>query len=227
MMTMRTNSPLLSRCLRFRCSYHTSSSAGDEKLAPLLVKIRSDLKSAMRNRDKDRCVKCSKRCLEFGSGVIETLTLILHRNRLNVIRTILGDATNFSHAALHHKPPETDSQVLVLLKTRLKLSKAAAADFRAAKRDDLSDLEESQIAVLQEYVGLVPVASDEEIKKLVAEIIDKQLREQTRLNSNTVTRDLLRTLDGKQVEMALVTRTIRDMLFDLQIRLNEPESQQS
>lgn len=103
--------------------------------------------------------------------------------------------------------------MLALLKTRLKLSKNAAAEFRAAKRDDLSEIEESQIAILQEYIDLVPVASDEEIKMLVADIIEKKLSEETKLNIGTVTKELLQTLDGKQVEMAVVTKTIRDMLL--------------
>lgn len=135
------------------------------------------------------------------------------RSRLNVIRAIIADANHFSHAALYHQPVESDSQMLALLKTRLKLSKNAAAEFRAAKRDDLSEIEESQIAILQEYIDLVPVASDEEIKMLVADIIEKKLSEETKLNIGTVTKELLQTLDGKQVEMAVVTKTIRDMLL--------------
>lgn len=137
-----------------------------------------------------------------------------YRSRLDVIRAILGDANNFAHSALKRQPIETDLQVLHLLKTRIKLSQAAAAEFRAAKRDDLSDKEESQIAVLQEYISLVPVASEEEIKRLATEIIERKIHEQALLSSASVIKELLGTLAGKQVDMAFVARTTRDMLLE-------------
>lgn len=145
-----------------------------------------------------------------------------YRSRLDVIRAILGDANHFAHSALKRKPIETDLQVLHLLKTRIKLSQAAAAEFRAAKRDDLSDKEESQIAVLQEYVSLVPLASEEEIKRLAAEIIEKKIHEQAHLSSAYVIKELLGNLAGKQVDMALVARTIRDKLLEVSNRTEIP-----
>lgn len=209
-MNIRTHSRLLSCCLRFRCSFSTSTPtyAG----SPLLAQIRSDLKTALQNRNSDRCVKGPKR----RQDVIDILVLILraplYRSRLSVIRAILCDASHFSHSSLKRKPIESDLQVLALLKNRVKLSKTAAAEFRAAKRDDLSDIEESQIAIFQEYISLVPVASEEEIKGRVAGIIEKKSLERKRLSSSSVIRELLWDLTGTQVDNAVMTKTVRDLL---------------
>ncbi|MCJ1469587.1 hypothetical protein MMC07_008222 [Pseudocyphellaria aurata] len=133
---------------------------------------------------------------------------------LDVIKAILNDVKLLSLEKLKNKPIEKDAQVLALLKLRHKHSKAAAVEFRAANRDDLSKIEESQIAILQEYINMVPTASDDEIKSLVAEIIGNRIRDLLTVNNDNVIKDLLRALDGKQVDMAIATRTVRDMVYD-------------
>lgn len=206
MMNFGTHSRLLSRCLRLRCSFSTYV------VPPLLARIRSDLKTALQNRNSDRCVKGPKRRQDVIDILVLILRMPLYRSRLSVIRAILCDASHFSHSSLKRKPIESDLQVLVLLKNRVKLSKTAAAEFRAAKRDDLSDIEESQIAILQEYINLVPVASEEEIKRRVAGIIEKKSLEGQRLSCSTVIQELLWALTGTQVDNAVMTKTVRDLL---------------
>ena len=111
-----------------------------------------------------------------------------------------------------------------LLQKRVKLSKSAAAEFHAARRDDLANSEESQITVFQEYIDSVPVASEEDIKSVVAEFLaelDKYLYEKQEVRNGEVTehnhaatKEVVARLDGKNVDMAVATKIIRTMLWD-------------
>lgn len=245
MMNLRTNSRLLRRCLRLRCSYSTSglddAPVPEPKSAPLLTKIRSDLMTAIRNRDKDRCVDSSKRCHSISFDIIGILVLTFrgsqYRNRLNAIRAILGDASHLSRTALYHEPVKSDSQILGLLQKRIKLSKSAVAEFRAASRSDLASSEEAQTAVFQEYISLVPVASEGDITSVVAEfiaeVIDKSLYEQQEVRNGAVTgrngaviKEVLTRLDGKNVDTAVVTKIVRTMLWDHEKKMQKLLSQQ-
>lgn len=245
MMNLRTNSRLLRRCLRLRCSYSTSgfddAPVSDLKPAPLLTQIRSDLMAAIRNRDTDRCVNSSKRCLNVCFDVIGILVLTFrgsqYSDRLNAIRAILGDASHLSRTALYHEPVKSDSQMLRILRKRVNRSKSAAADFHAASRDDLANSEESQTAVFQEYINLIPVASEEDIKSIVAEfiaeVIDKSLYKKQEVRNGSVTgrngaviKEVLTRLDGKNFDMTVVTKVVRTMLWDHEKEMQKIFSQQ-
>ncbi|KAF7504045.1 hypothetical protein GJ744_002874 [Endocarpon pusillum] len=129
------------RCVRqpkwlaLRGIRHTSTTS--EPAPPLLAKIRNDLKTAMRAKDK---------------------------SRLNVLRAILSDATNASKGP---SPIKTDVQVLALLRKRLAGSKAASEEFAQAKRDDLKAKQDEEIAVMDEYAGQVETVAEEDIARAV------------------------------------------------------------
>ncbi|MCJ1425539.1 hypothetical protein MMC29_003439 [Sticta canariensis] len=205
------------------------------------MKVRSDLMTAIRNRDKDRCVNSSIRCLNVSFDVIGILVLTFqgsqYSDRLHAIRAILGDANQLSRTALHHEPVKSDSQMLRLLQKRINLSKSAAVDFRAARRDDLANSEESQIAVFQKYINLVPVASEGDITSVVAEfiaeVIDKSLSTQEEVRNGAVTgrngtviKEVLTRLDGKNLDMKVVSKIVRTMLWDHEKKMQENPSQQ-
>ena len=65
----------------------------------------------------------------------------------------------------------SESQVLALLAKQAKANKAAAAEFEAAKRDDLREREEAQLAVLNEYISLIPTIPESEIAEAVTTIL--------------------------------------------------------
>ena len=127
--------------------------------------------------------------------------------------------------------------MLRLLQKRINLSKSAVVDFRAARRDDLANSEESQIAVFQEYINFVPVASEGDITSVVAEfiaeVIDKSLSKQEEVRNGAVTgrngaviKEVLTRLDGKNLDMKVVSKIVRTMLWDHEKKMQENPSQQ-
>ena len=65
----------------------------------------------------------------------------------------------------------SESQVLALLAKQAKSNKAAAAEFEAAKREDLRRKEEAQLAVLNEYISLIPTVPESEFAEAVTKIL--------------------------------------------------------
>lgn len=128
---------------------------------------------------------------------------------MNAVRGVLAEITNFSKM---NKPISTDAQIVAMLKSRAKLSKSASEDFRAAKRDDLREREEAQIAVLQEYIESVNMVSEEEILKLAAEAVTRLGLEGKGIFMGSVIKSLLEALDGRAVEMASVSRIVREVV---------------
>lgn len=111
-----------------------------------------------------------------------------------------------------NKSVSTDAQIVAMLRSRAKLSKSASEDFRAAKRDDLREKEEAQIAVLQEYIESVKMVSEEEILNLAADAVNTLKLEGRGIYMGSVIKNLLEALDGKPVEMASVSRIVRDVV---------------
>ena len=65
----------------------------------------------------------------------------------------------------------SESQVLALLAKQAKANKGAAAEFEAANRDDLREREEAQLAVLNEYIRLIPTVPESEFAEAVTTIL--------------------------------------------------------
>lgn len=94
----------------------------------------------------------------------------------------------------------------------MKSSAQARLDFIAARRDDLKESEEAQIAVLQEYLDSVVLPTDDAIEKAVAEVLRKLKQEGGQINMNTVIARLLKKggpLSGSPVSMSTVTRIVK------------------
>ncbi len=129
------------------------------------------------------------------------------------MRGILAEITNFSKI---NKPVTTDGQVIAMLRSRAKLSKSAAADFGSAQRADLKEMEDAQIAVLEEYIGSVEMVTEDEIAKLAADSTKILESKGKGIKQGMVIKNLLNALDGRPVEMANVTRIVRDTVHEWQ-----------
>ncbi|MCJ1405902.1 hypothetical protein MMC11_009133 [Xylographa trunciseda] len=162
-----------------------STSTVDIPAPPLLLKFKSDLKAAMKARDT---------------------------NRLNVLRGILAETTNASKTST---PLRTDIQLLSLLKKRAAASKAAAQEFGAAKRDDLKDNEEAQVAVLEEYASTIKTIEEHEVVETIAKVVGEMRTQGVSVNIGNVLKAVLGVggaLDGKPVEKAEVARIVKRVL---------------
>ncbi|KAK1594369.1 Yqey-like protein-domain-containing protein [Colletotrichum navitas] len=110
----------------------------------LLATLKTDLKTAMRAKDAPR---------------------------LSVLRSVLS-ATN--NAAKTNAPIATDAQLVALLRKTQRATQEAAAQFRAAGRDDLADKEDLQAKVMAEYIatsGVVTV-TEADVRVLIQKAIE-------------------------------------------------------
>ncbi|KAK6428802.1 hypothetical protein LTR95_015054 [Oleoguttula sp. CCFEE 5521] len=161
----------------------SASSAG---APPLLLKLRSDLKSALKARDAPR---------------------------LAVLRSLLAEVTNQSKTA---SPLQTDMQLLSLLRKRQASAETAKQEFERAGRGDLVEKEVEQEGILGEYVGAVETVSEEDVKARVAVEVAKMRTEgKGELKAGLVMKEILKkggVFEGKNVEKIVVARAVKDVL---------------
>ncbi|KAK3116502.1 hypothetical protein LTR53_003046 [Teratosphaeriaceae sp. CCFEE 6253] len=152
---------------------------------PLLLKLRTDLKTAMRAKDAPR---------------------------LDVLRALLADITN---AAKTSNPIATDMQLLSLLRKRLTASQTAKAEFVGAGRQDLAEKEGLQGSVLEEYAGGVKVVGVERVREVVRAMAEEGGEGGKGLGMGEVIKKLLGPggrLEGENVDRAEVARVVKEVL---------------
>ncbi|KAL8796417.1 MAG: hypothetical protein Q9195_001324 [Heterodermia aff. obscurata] len=138
-------------------------------------------------------------------------------NRLNVLRGFLAAADSASK--LEPAAMRSESKVLALLSKQAKLSKAAAAEFKLAKRGDLEGKEEAQLAVLQEYISLIHTVPEDEVAQTVAKILSTLKANGNRLHYGNVMRDLSGrngVYAEQALDMDLVSKIVKEQLQRIQ-----------
>ncbi|KAI9824109.1 MAG: hypothetical protein M1832_002179 [Thelocarpon impressellum] len=164
---------------------HCRQASTSTAAPPMLQRIRSDLKTALKAKDT---------------------------NRLNVLRSLLAETTNLAKTS---NPITTDVQLLSLLRKRSAASRTAAAEFDGAGRADLRDKEEAQVAVLEEYAGGVETVGLEEIGRVVGGEIERLRADGCRVDVGGVLKGVLGEgglLAGKPVERGDVARLVKEVL---------------
>lgn len=137
-------------------------------------------------------------------------TLAKDYGRLTVLRSIIAET---NQVASGPNPIKTDLQVLAMLKKRKAASQTAAKEFADHDRSELSEKENAQIAVLDEYVGSVQLMSKDEMTIIVNEVvagIPEDGRKQPR-----VMKELLQPggrLEGKPIEKAELAKVVQEVL---------------
>ncbi|KIH92338.1 hypothetical protein SPBR_03258 [Sporothrix brasiliensis 5110] len=173
------------RCCTQRRTY---SSEEDAPPPPLLAKLRGDLKTAMKAKDK---------------------------NRLTVLRAIMAATLNASKTA---NPVNTNAKVVALLRKTAKSSQDAVAEFRQAGREDLAEQEENQIKILEEYADSGGVKIDPaEVEAVAKEVLAKLKEERggATVKAGDVIKILVAPggpLDGKDVDRAEMARTVKNLV---------------
>jgi len=151
----------------------------------MLLKLRNDLKTAMREKDT---------------------------NRLNVVRNLLAEVTN---AAKTSSPIKSDLQLLSLLRKRAAASQTASKEFADAGRSDLKEKEDAQIAILGEYAGGVETMGINQIRDTVSRAIEEMRGAGGKVTSGDALKRLLAPggdFEGKPVEKADVARMVKEVL---------------
>jgi uncharacterized protein YqeY len=106
-------------------------------------------------------------------------------------------------------------QVLSILRKKLSASKTASQEFADAKRDDLKQKQDAEIAILDEYAGQVDTFSEDRISEVVEEVVKTMEGSSAKLNAGLVLKELFKpggTLQDKPVEKAQVAAIVKRRL---------------
>ncbi|KAI9848823.1 MAG: hypothetical protein M1837_006339 [Sclerophora amabilis] len=132
-------------------------------------------------------------------------------NRLSVLRAIIADLTNRAKTNSAAKNPSS-TLLLSVLSKHANSSRDAAAQFTAANRADLADKEISQANVLQEYIGGVETAGEEEMRTVVSELVKKKEGE-GKVDMARIREAAMKVLEEerrKALDMKALMRVIKD-----------------
>jgi uncharacterized protein len=173
-----------SRCLQSCRPYSAEASPAP----PLLAKIKTDLKTAMRAKDAAR---------------------------LSVLRTVLS-ATN--NAAKTSSPIKTDVQLVQLLRKTARGNREAAEEARAAGREDLIEKEEAQVKIIDEYIAASGVQSlnKDEMTDIVGKVLSEIKGEgvdEKRVSGELFKRLMAKDgpLDGKEVDRSEIAQIVKEL----------------
>ncbi|KAE8166736.1 hypothetical protein BDV40DRAFT_254425 [Aspergillus tamarii] len=155
---------------------------------PLMAKIRTDLKVAMRAKDTAR---------------------------LNVLRAIISETNNSLKTS---SPIQTDLQLLSLIRKRMAGAKDAAQQFANDNRPDLKESEEKNVTILEEYASQVETISLDDVKQIVAQEISRLKETGQKVEIGTLLKSLFApggALDGKPAERSEVAKVAREAVSAL------------
>ncbi|KAL8803700.1 MAG: hypothetical protein Q9182_003032 [Xanthomendoza sp. 2 TL-2023] len=174
----------------WRCAFSTSSLIRDAetRAPPLLAQLRTDMKDALKAKDK---------------------------TRLNVLRGILTETTSLEKES---KGVKTDKQLFKLLQRRRSASLNAAKEFQNAGRDDLTDKENQQISVLQGYLDGFHTTSADEVVEAIQMAVRELEVEGVTPKRERVRAILYRSggaFEDKILDDSLVAKTINRLVHEV------------
>ena len=127
-----------SACVRYATMRYSSTSASESVVLP---RLQSDLKAAMRSKNKPA---------------------------LNVIRSLQAEIINASKTA---KPIENDGTFYSLVQKQIKAANTAIEECTAAKRPDLVEKEQAHLDVLKKYADDIPKLSETELNGIIDQAV--------------------------------------------------------
>lgn len=169
-----------SYCLRRAFRLSAPTLLDQETRTPrLLLKLREDLKSALRAKDG---------------------------TRLDTLRGVLADVTNKAKSG-NAKTPSTDIEILSILRKRATISRQASDQFESSGRLDLKQKEDAQVRILEEYGGQVDEMTDSDIRDAVGKVIEELSKQDEKMRKSDAMKKLFgpngpladRNVDRKRV----------------------------
>lgn len=168
------------RCLRLPRYYSTETAAAPP---PLLSKLKSDLKTAMRAKDAPR---------------------------LAVLRNILAATTN---AAKTSSPIKTDVQLIALMRKTARGNQEALDEAKSVNRQDLVEKEEAQLRVIDEYVAGagIKILEEDELRAIVEEVVQRsEGKKQGEITKELMSKDW--AAEGKYVDKGTLSKMLGEVL---------------
>lgn len=185
-LSMPFRAPTRSVAPTMRASSRLYSTSTDDAPAPMLQKLKGDLKTAMRAKDAPR---------------------------LSVLRAIMSANLNASKTA---SPVRTDVQLVALIRKLQKNAQDSVADAQKAGREDLAEKELEQIRIYDEYVAAsgVQTLGEAELRVLVQEAVDalKAAGTATKSLMGEVMKRLSGPLEGKDVDKKELSKMIQEII---------------
>jgi len=121
--------------------------------------IREDLKEAVKNRE------------ELKSSVFRLLLAAIFNKEKEKRYKLSKEKPELNETELEEESQLNDEEVIDVIFSEAKKRKESIGEFEKGKRMDLSEKEKKELEILEKY--LPEQMSEEEIKKLVKEAIDK------------------------------------------------------
>ena len=106
--------------------------------------------------------------------------------------------------------------MLNIVRKRVKNSEAAVEEFQNAKRDDLKDRELGQIAVLEAYIGESDSMGEDDITRVIQDVIDRLRSEEKTVTQGTVMKSIVGpggTLENQAVDRQVVAKLVKGELY--------------
>jgi uncharacterized protein len=131
--------------------------------------------------------------------------------RLNVLRGVLADITNSSKT---NAPVKDDLALLALLRKRISGAKQAIDQAQEAGRENLVESESAQLGVLEAYAGNIKTMSDEDIRQVLKDLLERMQREGKDIGTGNIMKECFgpgRAFDGHMVEKQAVIRLVKEV----------------
>lgn len=106
--------------------------------------------------------------------------------------------------------------MLSIVRKRVKNSEAAVEEFQNAKRDDLKDRELGQIAVLEAYIGESDSMGEDDITRVIQDVIGRLRSEEKTVTQGTVMKSIVGpggTLENQAVDRQVVAKLVKGELY--------------
>lgn len=167
---------------KFQPTFLHSRRSHSTEPPPLLAKLKTDLKTAMRAKDAPR---------------------------LAVLRNILAATTN---AAKTDKPISTDIQLIQLMKKTRRGNEEAMEEALKASRPDLVEKEQAQLQVIDDYMAGsgIKFVEGPELRELVEESISETNGDRGQVFTALMQKDW--AAEGRYLDKAALARVANELL---------------
>jgi len=162
----------------------------------LKEKIQEDLKLALRE----------KREIELSA--LRMLISAINNKEIEKRTKIWKEKPELRPQELKKESILTDDEILEVVSSEIKKRKEAILEFEKGKREDLVKKEKAEMEILQKY--LPEQLSEDEIKKLVKEVIEKTGAKEIK-DIGKVMAELMPKIKGK-AEGGLVSKIVKESL---------------
>lgn len=159
--------------------------------------IREDLKEAVKNRE------------ELKSSVLRLLLAAIFNKEKEKRYKLSKEKPELSGEELEEESQLNDEEVIDVISSEAKKRKESIVEFGKGKRMDLVEKEKKELEILEKY--LPEQMSEEEIKKLVKEAIEKTGAKEMK-DMGKVMAELMPKVKGK-ADGSLVSRIVKDLLI--------------